>query len=163
MFDCIVCWKDEFAAAIASIDVEEVTKCFLPAVGNETAMISDGFVPSTFSMETYGEMEDDSQLELILCLLRAILPPEAIDAIDLIISIIQDLYGIVLFLFEILENGIKIPGEVILFFFGWAEFESGRIVAGFKWWYCMGSVAIFLLAIEIFKLFSTRFIVWTKR
>ena len=54
--------------------------------------------------------------------------------------------------------------ELILFFFGWAEYnDSEGFTAPFKWHYCMSSVAIFLLAIEVFKLIAVRFIVWTKR
>jgi hypothetical protein len=66
---------------------------------------------------------------------------------------------------EIVEKGlVLLPGELILFFFGSAEYEAGEgIVAPWKWWYCMSSVAIFLAGIEFFKLVAIRFIVWTKR
>jgi hypothetical protein len=35
--------------------------------------------------------------------------------------------------------------------------------APYKWWYCMGAVAISLAGIELFKLIAIRFMVWTKR
>jgi hypothetical protein len=97
-------------------------------------------------------------------LMRALLPPDLIDTIEDIIAIIVSLFGIVMFVLRIVENGIDLPGELILFFFGWAEYQEGEgIVAPFKWWYCMGSVLIFLGGIEFFKLLAIRFIVWTKR
>jgi hypothetical protein len=68
-----------------------------------------------------------------------------------------------MFIVDIVRNGLQIPGEIILFFFGWALFEDFEFVAPWKWWYCMGSVAIFWAAIELFKIIAVQKIVWTKR
>ena len=97
--------------------------------------------------------------------MKALLPHAKVEAIQRLIEIIKKLIGVLVFFLEIIENGIYLPGELILFFFGWAEFseDEGGIIAPHKWWYCMGSVAIFLGAIEFFKLIAVRFIVWTKR
>lgn len=106
-------------------------------------------------------MDDESRLDLVMCLANALLPE---DAKNELIRIIQKLVGILGFVFDIVDNGIDLPGEVILYFFGWAEYQSGEgVVAPFKWWYCMFSVVMFLVAIEVFKLLAIRFIVWTKR
>lgn len=60
--------------------------------------------------------------------------------------------------------GLLYPGDLILYFFGWANYVDGvGFVAPYKWYYCMFSVAVFLVAIELFKLLALRFIVWTKR
>jgi hypothetical protein len=64
---------------------------------------------------------------------------------------------------DILQNGLKLPGEVILFVFGWAEFDDGELVADKKWYYCMFAVSMFLIGLEIMKLLALRFLVWTKR
>lgn len=110
--------------------------------------------------------DDTNKDSTVLCLARAILP---VDSMKKVTKIIRDLFGIVAFVFAVINDGINIPGEGILFFFGWATFNnegtslSDSFVAPFKWYYCMVSVAVFLVAIEIFKLAAVRFCVWTKR
>jgi len=105
--------------------------------------------------------DEDNSLDMVLCLAGALLPQDAKNQIS---DIINDLLGIATFVFDIMEKGIYIPGELILFVFGWANYNDDEgFSAPFKWYYCMFSVAIFLIAIEIFKLFALRFIVWTKR
>lgn len=107
------------------------------------------------------EEDKDGSRDLVLCLVGALLPQ---DALNEIMDIANNLLGIAGFVFDVVENGISIPGELILFVFGWAEYVEGEgFVAPWKWYYCMFSVAIFLIAIEIFKLIAVRFIVWTKR
>lgn len=64
-------------------------------------------------------------------------------------------------LIDALSRGL--PGEVILFLYGWAEFQDGELVAPWKWWYCLFSVFVFVAGLEFFKLIGTRFVVWTKR
>jgi len=105
--------------------------------------------------------DDKSDLRLVLCLARAFLPP---DALDEILETISNLLGVAGFVFDVVHEGINIPGELILAVFGWAEYTSGEgFVAPFKWYYCMFAVAVFLLIIEVFKLVAVQFIVWIKR
>ena len=105
--------------------------------------------------------DEDNSLDMVLCLAGALLPQDAQNQIS---DILNDLLGIASFVFQVIEKGIYIPGELILFVFGWANYNDDEgFSAPFKWYYCMFSVAIFLIAIEIFKLFALRFIVWTKR
>lgn len=155
--------KDEFDSATENLDVVELAQCFLP--GNETAAENaTEIVPDGFSLDTNETSDDDSQRDILLCLLRSILPPGAEDAIKSIIETIESLSGIVMFILDIIQNGLQIPGELILFFFGWAILtDDFEFVAPWKWWYCMGSVAIFLAAIELFKIIAVQKIVWTKR
>lgn len=154
--------KDEFDSVTEGLDIGEMAKCFLP--GNEAAENATQIVPDGFSLDTFEESDEESKNDSLLCLLRAILPPGTEDAINSILETIEALSGIVMFVLDILQNGLQIPGELILFFFGWAEVtEDFEFVAPWKWWYCMGSVAIFLVAIEVFKIFAVQKIVWTKR
>lgn len=52
-----------------------------------------------------------------------------------------------------IEKGlsIPIPGELILWVFGWAEWdeEDFEFVAPWKWWYCIFAVSMFLIGIEV--------------
>ena len=107
------------------------------------------------------EQDDTSSLELVLCLAGAFLPQGALDDI---LETVGNLFGIAAFVFDVVDNGINVPGDLILAVFGWATFslEDG-FTAPWKWYYCMFAVAIFLAGIEAFKLASVRFIVWTKR
>ena len=79
------------------------------------------------------------------------------------LEIIEKVSGIGGIVIDIITTGVYLPGEVILWVFGWAELENRQITAPHKWFYCMFAVACFLGGIELFKLFSIRFIVWTKR
>jgi len=105
--------------------------------------------------------DDTSSLELVLCLAGAFLPKGALDDI---LETVGNLFGIAAFVFDVVDNGINVPGDLILAVFGWATFslEDG-FTAPWKWYYCMFAVAFFLAGIEAFKLASVRFIVWTKR
>lgn len=159
--------KDTFDALTASIDPEEVTQCFLPA--NFTGEPLDSGeaakgVPSDFTTDAFEDLPERDRMELVLCLLRALLPDSALEAIQRIMDIIKTLLGFVAIVLDIVENGIDLPGSLILFFFGWAEFELGEgVVAPWKWHYCMTAVAAFLVGLEVLKLGAIRFIVWTKR
>lgn len=155
--------KDEFDSATEGLDIGEMAKCFLP--DDETpAENATEIVPDGFSLDIFEASDDDSQSNTLLCLLRSILPPGAEDAIKSILETIESLNGIVMFILDIVQNGLQIPGELILFFFGWAMLtDDFEFVAPWKWWYCMGSVAIFLAAIELFKIIAVQKIVWTKR
>ena len=155
--------KNEFDAAIEGLDLGEIAQCFLQdgemASENMTQIVPDGF-----SLDAFEASAEGSQNDTLMCLLRTILPPGTQNAVNSILEAIESLSGIVMFVVDIIQNGLQIPGELILYFFGWAVFtEDFEFVAPWKWWWCMGSVAIFLAAIETFKIFAVEKIVWTKR
>jgi len=181
--------NEEFNAVMETVNMTEVTKCFLEdTTGMEGQLMKDILAPVPQIMEPFimpleesmtpwsvhrqlfpggtqdqsiPEEEKDGSLDLVLCLAGALLPQ---DAKNEIMNIANDLFGIAGFIFDVVDKGINIPGELILYVFGWAEYnDTEGFVAPFKWYYCMFSVAIFLIAIEIFKLIAVRFIVWTKR
>ena len=158
--------RDEFGTVVSNVNITDVLECFVPEDRPASVPTRDGspFIPADFSEDDYGAMNDDSRLDLVLCLMKALLPQDKLNAIQELIETIEKIVGLLVFVLEIIQNGIDIPGELILFFFGWAEYSEGEgIVAPFKYWYCLGAVAIFLGGIEIFKLIAIRFIVWTKR
>ena len=148
--------RDEFDAVSESIDLGEVAQCFLPSFGNGTDAALDDL--SDLFAE---EMDDESNLDLVKCLLGTILPENFGSRI---VSILDGIFDIGMIVIDVVENGINLPGELILAFFGWADVNgNGEASAPYKWWYCMASVAIFLGAIELFKLIAVQKIVWTKR
>jgi ABC-type multidrug transport system ATPase subunit len=158
--------RDEFQAAVSGLPLEEITKCFVPEFGDNATVGSPDVIdgtPSDFSIEGFDTLNDGRQLELVLCLIRAFIPPDVEGFLQKIINIIKEIWGFLPIIIGIVQNGIRVPGELILFFFGWADFEDGEFSAPFKWHYCMTAVAVFLLSIELFKLIAIRFIVWTKR
>lgn len=150
---------DEFTEALESVDVEEILDCFPSS--NITANASSTEV--LLSDDDVEEMTADDRLDLVLCLLRALLPSSVIEAIRILLQIFDKLFDVIFFVLDIIRNGIDIPGELILFVFGWARFAEGEFDASFKWFYCLFSVVIFLGGIEIFKLLAVSGIVWTKR
>lgn len=179
---------NQFNAVLETVNMTEVLKCF----GEDEIVAEDQLksllspVPqmepftisleeNTLSMSTHRQLfpgqspestlpsgtDKDGSLDLVLCLAGSLLPQDAKNEIT---GIINDLLGIAGFVFNVIDNGINIPGELILYVFGWAEYNDGEgFSAPYKWWYCMFSVAIFLLAIEVCKLIALRYIVWTKR
>lgn len=158
--------REEFSDAVASFPLEEVTSCFGPDFGENATLDSSELVrgaPSDFSIEAYDGLGKAQQWSVLLCLIRAFLPPQLEEIISGIIGFIKDNFNLILIVVDVIENGINLPGELILFFFGWATFEDGSFSGDFKWHYCLTSVAVFLVCIEIFKLIAVRFIVWTKR
>jgi hypothetical protein len=117
-----------------------------------------------------GDFEDLSAQEkdgTVLCIMDALLPAglleNTIKTIESIFEGLQDLKVVVVSVADILLNGL--PGEVILFVFGWAEWDidEGKLVAPYKWWYCIFAVSMFIAGIELIKVFATGLIVWTKR
>lgn len=156
--------QDEFDKAMENVDIEGVLGCFdnVPP-GNSTEPLPS-YVPSNFALEQFQEMEQPDQLEVVLCLVAVLLPPGLVeDIISEILPIVDVLFGIAMIVIRIFEEGIKLPGEVILWVFGWAEWQDGGLVAPWKWNYCVVALVVFLASIEILKLLSIRFIVWTKR
>jgi hypothetical protein len=160
--------KDEFDAAIGT--VVEVASCFNATDGGEFAFenseneFSARGVPQNFTTDILDNLTPAEKVQLVLCLMKVLLPPERIDKItEILLEIVEKLYGILVFIAELLDDGIQIPGELILFVFGWAELEGGQFDAPYKWHYCMTAIASFLLGIEIMKLFAVRNVVWTKR
>jgi hypothetical protein len=125
----------------------------------EPSQLPDFVTNATASDE---ENDDGRLLGFVLCLMRALLPPDILDGLQEILAALARLLPVIVGVVE--QGGFYLPGEVILFFFSWADFEINEgFVAPFKWWYCMGAVAIFLGGIELFKLIAFRFIIWTKR
>jgi hypothetical protein len=155
----------EFEEATEAINVEEILSCFDSAENLEGSAAEGAIrgVPTDFTTETIERMSSSDHLELVLCLMRSLLPEGAIEKIEILLDILKKLFNFIFFVLDIIENGIKIPGELILFVFGWAEFEDGEFDAPYKWFYCLTSVVIFLSVIEFIKLFAVTFIVWTKR
>ena len=60
---------------------------------------------------------------------------------------------------------ILIPGEVILYLFGWAQESSdvGGLKANSQWFYCILAVSIFIFAWELILIVARRYIIWIKR
>jgi len=181
--------KAEFDAVLEGVNITEVGKCFLnnendldkleghmkevmapvpqmepfhvhASLSTHRKLLLPPF-PGDSPQNSIPESEKNNSLDLVSCLAGALLPP---DAKDEIISIFNDLLGIAGFVFDVIDKGLYIPGELILFVFGWAEYNDGEgFSAPYKWYYCMFSVVIFLTAIEVFKLLALRHVVWTKR
>jgi len=140
------------------------------STGNETTLrfLNDDASTTTYDVidiDEFALLPDENQRETLLCLLNATLPGGSLEEIKQVITkIIKIVSGLTIIaepIIDIIVNGL--PGEVILFIFGWANFEDGELVAPYKWWYCMFAVAMFVLGLEFFKILGTRFIIWTKR
>jgi len=160
--------KDEFEKATENAVPDVISRCFAIDDRNRTT-VSDGpgsmamGVPESFTQQTANATADAETLDLVLCLMQALLPPKEVDGITALVDIFKTVFDIGVVVIDVLVDGIKIPGEVILFVFGWADFENGSLEAPYKSWYCMFAVAMFLAGLEILKLLAVRFVVWTKR
>jgi hypothetical protein len=104
----------------------------------------------------------ESHHKVASCMMRKLLPSRGVARI---IRGFKDLQKIVIAIQNIVEKGLDIPGDAILFYFGWAQFDTDTLTfeAPWKWHYCVTAVAIFLVSMELIKLFAVNFIVWTKR
>ena len=115
--------------------------------------------------EAFDSLSNTIQDSKVLCLLDVLLPAGALEdtlsSVQSILKTVSDIGVVIANVMDILEKGL--PGEVILFVFGWAEFQDGELVAPYKWWYCLFAVSMFIVGVEIVKLFATRFIIWTNR
>lgn len=160
--------REAFETATEAIDIQDLLSCFEP-ISNSTVALdaSTGFargVPEDFTVEEFERSSKANQMRIVVCLIGQLLPPGLGDDLkDRLVEIIKKAWDLIVIVINILENGIWLPGDVILWVFGWAEFEDGKINSDFKWYYCMFAVACFLGGIELFKLFAISFIVWTKR
>lgn len=183
LFNCTILWvtfpprppvcRDDLTFALEVTNVTEVVQCLSPLRDNDDEMeaaglsLAEAVSPLDGITQEENEERDKLQdLQVILCLLRVLLPEGLLE--DIIRSVLEPifdlLFGLVGVIVEIVENGIQLPGEVILVVFGWAEFQEGEgLVAPWKWYYCMFSVCMFIAGLEVLKLFSLQFIVWTKR
>lgn len=96
------------------------------------------------------------------CMMRKLLP---IGGSRHMLRGFRELRKIIMFIQDIIENGIDIPGDAILFYFGWSEFDEDTLTfsAPWKWYYCVTAVVIFLVSMELIKLVAVHCIVWTKR
>ena len=96
-------------------------------------ILSDIFSNRT---QTEDEKVESENLDLVLCLLRAILPPDLVAAIQDLMGIFDALVGLLPIIVDIVDQGgLYIPGELILSFFGWAQFSiDDGFNAPWKWW-----------------------------
>lgn len=137
----------------------------IPGRGNSTEVDGNADTTTIETEEDFDGLSIRDQSETVLCLLRAILPGGTLEEIKEVVSrainVAKGVSVIAEPVIDIITNGL--PGEVILFVFGWAEFQDGSLVAPYKWWYCFFAVSMFVVGLEVFKIFGTRFIIWTKR
>lgn len=168
--------KDELNQALENVNISGVVDCVQPyiidgAVEGVTSGLTSGLnltLPNpldSLTEESVGNMSSDSEMDMVLCLLRVLMPPGTFDSL---VQSVTDVLGIALdvvpIVIDIVENGLSIPGELILSIFSWAEWQPEvGLVAPYKWWYCMFAVAMFLVGMEILKLLALQFVVWTKR
>jgi hypothetical protein len=151
--------KSEFdAAAGVLVDGGQgIAKCLANRLGDDERMIE--------TEEQYNALPAAIQENAVLCLLNTVLPAGALEqTLVQVGSLVQNVSGVgavVINVAETLRKGL--PGEVILFVFGWAVFQDGELVAPYKWWYCLFAVSMFIVRIEVVKVFGTRFIVWTHQ
>lgn len=126
-------------------------------------------IAKCFDNDSYYHGESDvltktteSHHKVASCMMRKLLPSRGVSSI---IRGFRDLQKIVMAIQDIVEKGLDIPGDVILFYFGWAQFDTNTLTfeAPWKWHYCVTAVSIFLVGMELIKLFAVNFIVWTKR
>lgn len=168
--------KDEFDAAVGAFEngAGNVASCLATGAAQAASNAASNTVSSLLDRgnETTIETEDDfgalssrEQAELVLCLFDAALPGGALKEVkEVVVSAINTVKNIAVVaepIIDIITQGL--PGEVILFVFGWAEFQDGELVAPFKWWYCLFAVSMFVVGLEVCKILGTVFIIWTKR
>lgn len=176
----------EFNAVMETVNITAVANCF---VGDDNVISSQEdrniFPGQTPDNALPDGTDNDNSLAFVLCLAGALLPD---DAVRKILDIIYELMRIAGVVIKVVNTGILIPGELnitltlcnqmpvitntrivfpgelILFFFGWANYDAGvGFASPYKWYYCMFAVGVFLIAIEVFKLVALRYIIWTKR
>ena len=137
----------------------------ISTVTGRNRTVDDANATSIETEEDFASLSIRDQTETVLCLLDAVLPGGSLQEIKEVVSgIVQAVTGIAVVaepIIDIIRNGL--PGEVILFVFGWAEFRDGELVAPYKWWYCLFAVSMFVVGLEFFKIIGTRFIIWTNR
>ena len=143
---------NEFAELIHNHDDGEnkIARCF----GDESVYGDASAVLLTHNVDTHHEVAS--------CMMRKLLP---FGGVNHIIRGFKELQKIVMFIQDIIEKGLDIPGDAILFYFGWSQFNADtfEFSAPWKWNYCVTAVTIFLVGMELIKLFAVNFIVWTKR
>lgn len=100
--------------------------------------------------------------EVASCMMRKLLPFKGASGI---IQGFNELGKVVMAIQDIIADGLDIPGDAILFYFGWSQFNVGESAfeAPWKWHYCVTAVGLFLVGMEMIKVFAVQFIVWTKR
>ena len=95
----------------------------------------------------------------VLCMLRAMLPDGKLSTImNAVSELLKFLAGLV---DDIKDGYIDIPGNLILYYFGWASLDGG--VGDLKWYYCLFAVAVFLVGIELIKQLAIVTISWIRR
>jgi hypothetical protein len=151
--------KDEFDAAAGALvgGGQGIFQCLANPLGDNEGTIE--------TEDQFNSLTAAIQDNMVLCLLNLMLPAGALERtltqVGSLVKTISGVGAVVVNVTETLQKGL--PGEVILFVFGWAVFQDGELVAPYKWWYCLFAVSMFIVGIEVVKLFGTRFIVWTNR
>jgi ABC-type multidrug transport system permease subunit len=151
--------KDQYNAFRENNDVTAIAACFLNEP-NKTSTDENRARGTPDSFE-YNSTTPNEEVELAICLTQAIIPPEGINIIE---AAIKDIYDLALFIIDVLDNGLSIPGNLILLYFGWSSLDGfGNALETYKWYYCMFAVGMFIVGLEICKIITLRFVVWTKR
>ena len=120
------------------------------------------------------------------CMMEKILPSSVIESIDnssskasFLVLIEKFIYAIVKKLIHVVPSlsgptnlslpdpcitfTLGIPAESILWLWDWAEFEDGELVAPYKWFYCLTSLVLMTVGVEILKIVAVYTFTWTKR
>lgn len=102
-----VCF-DHFSAVIANLEDSErqVGECFIDTIGQTESSSSTG-VPATFKLDAYTEKE---HREIASCLTRKLLVKGPKLGLKSVLNGFSELWDIVMFIQDIIENGIDIPG-----------------------------------------------------
>lgn len=153
LLTCLVqnnCFNSTLALVSCTLDEE---KC------NKEVQAAGEVIGDVMECIRNGELND---VQKAMCVLSAILSE---DWLNELLTFFRVVFKLVVFLVDVLTNGLSIPGELILYFFGWADFDDQnfRFVADYKWYYCLFAVAMFILSLEILKLIFIRYVSWVKR
>jgi len=109
---------------------------------------------------------DSDHRDVVKCLLKELLPSgNILYFLNTFSKVIEEIYDMKITTFNSFGSKIYIPGDLILFYFGWSYFSKNdkEFHAPYKWHYCITVIFSFIVSIELLKIFVVRFIVWTKR
>jgi hypothetical protein len=161
--------RSEFQNAVEVVNTTALASCVRPLLSpTSNATLSDAKSShqlfDSLDAARLGDVARREQLQVVLCVLRVLLPAGALDDfIRSLLSLLQEAIRIIAFVVDIIDNGIMIPADLILWVFGWAEFQDGELIPPFKWYCCLFAVAVFLIGLQLLQLIALRFVVWTRR